>query len=508
MDVNVKDHPYDAVGNGVTDDTDAFNLAITAVNGSGGGQVFVPHGTYWINGGGITTLIGDDTHLVGEDKHNTTLLLGEDPATVLGEDSTAIFLKGHGNGWSIEHLHFNMGDYNSPPPLIGDPPPQHSDYTPHSRTTCISGTGDNWLIQDCAITRMGRMGIVATGLPGSTCSNFEINGCTIQKTIRSPYANQSILTTDSGSDNSPLNGRILNNHCSNSGIFLFGFDCEISGNMVTGAGYGTGIGTGISQNAARWTISNNVCSGGRGIDENNTWITGFEIHSPDTLIEGNTASDNAGSGITIACPRCTIKSNECFDNGVETARYGIAMQHNGPIENASHCLVTLNHCYDTRFPANTQTQTYGYVEEAGGLVDITVIGNDFSHNKLGQHIYNATGFHQDGGETRPEAPSGVNIVFRYRPDDYPEWLFWQEFIQKFDLIGRPGAIDGGGIPQARAGFAPRISLNKPKNACDPTTGRNLRRGFDFQVKLAGVGHVVIHRFRLHAQRIVERSLSR
>lgn len=93
----------------------------------------------------------------------------------------------------------------------------------------------------------------------------------------------------------------------------------------------------------------------------------------------------------------------------------------------------------------------------------------------------------------------------YHPDDYPEWVPWKEFRQKFDIIGRPGAIDAGGNPTARAGFAPRVSFTKPSNACDPTTGRNLRRGFAFQLKLEGSGHVVITRLRLHAQRKVEKS---
>jgi hypothetical protein len=96
----------------------------------------------------------------------------------------------------------------------------------------------------------------------------------------------------------------------------------------------------------------------------------------------------------------------------------------------------------------------------------------------------------------------------YRPDNYPEWTLWREFSQQFDMIGQPGAIDAGGVPSGDPGFAPRVSLGKPSNDCDPTTGRRLRRGFDFQVKFKGTGHVVFHRFRLHAQRIVERSTSK
>lgn len=96
----------------------------------------------------------------------------------------------------------------------------------------------------------------------------------------------------------------------------------------------------------------------------------------------------------------------------------------------------------------------------------------------------------------------------YKPDQYPAWTLWREFIGKFYMIGKAGAIDSTGVPTARAGFAPRIPLGKPQNDTDKTTGRNLRRGFDFQVKFVGTGHVVIDRFRLHAQKLVEKSTSK
>lgn len=43
---NVKSSPYNAVGNGVTDDTTAINSAIADANSAGGGVVFFPIGTY------------------------------------------------------------------------------------------------------------------------------------------------------------------------------------------------------------------------------------------------------------------------------------------------------------------------------------------------------------------------------------------------------------------------------------------------------------------------------
>jgi hypothetical protein len=43
---NVKDPVYGAVGDGVTDDGPAIQLALTAANAAGGGKVYLPAGTY------------------------------------------------------------------------------------------------------------------------------------------------------------------------------------------------------------------------------------------------------------------------------------------------------------------------------------------------------------------------------------------------------------------------------------------------------------------------------
>lgn len=48
--VNVKDAPYNAAGDGVTDDTTAIQTALNDVGALGGGVVFIPRGTYFVDG--------------------------------------------------------------------------------------------------------------------------------------------------------------------------------------------------------------------------------------------------------------------------------------------------------------------------------------------------------------------------------------------------------------------------------------------------------------------------
>jgi hypothetical protein len=94
----------------------------------------------------------------------------------------------------------------------------------------------------------------------------------------------------------------------------------------------------------------------------------------------------------------------------------------------------------------------------------------------------------------------------YRPDNYPDWVPWRTFENRFELIGKKGALKEGAVPSAKPGFVPRTSFGKPPNDCDDlSTNRNLRRGYKFQVRLSGSGHIVIDQMRLHAQRLVERS---
>lgn len=97
------------------------------------------------------------------------------------------------------------------------------------------------------------------------------------------------------------------------------------------------------------------------------------------------------------------------------------------------------------------------------------------------------------------------LQISYRPDNYPDWVPWREFSQKLTIIGRASQLDIGGVPTARAGYAPRMSFGKPGDDCDPNTSRKLRLGFQFQVRFNGTGHLSITRFRLHGQKLIERS---
>ena len=100
------------------------------------------------------------------------------------------------------------------------------------------------------------------------------------------------------------------------------------------------------------------------------------------------------------------------------------------------------------------------------------------------------------------------ISVAYLPDNYPTWIPWRNFSGKFGLAGFPGSITPGGVPTATPGFSPRLSLGKPQYQGDfVNTNRNLRRGYRFQLKLNGSGHIQIDQLRVHAQKTVERFIA-
>jgi hypothetical protein len=68
---NVKNAPYNAKGDGSTDDTTAIQAAITAVATAGGGVVFIPPGSYKITG--AFTIAGNGVRIVGAGMYATRL---------------------------------------------------------------------------------------------------------------------------------------------------------------------------------------------------------------------------------------------------------------------------------------------------------------------------------------------------------------------------------------------------------------------------------------------------
>jgi parallel beta-helix repeat protein len=348
---NVK--AYGAVGDGVTNDTAAFNKALAgcAVNG---GTCLVPKGTYLISASGISTArhrpsVLSGVHLMGAGRGASILKVAGMP--------TDHFLPCEGDNWSVENLTFDMGDYTSP------------------GLAAISCKGNNWRVANCAIIKSGKWAIIAFG-----GKNWSIEKNYVRRTVpgaRPPIG--AILVTKKDEVWSS-HGRVIENVCEGGGITFAGDDGIIARNRISRSGYGSGIFVQGSPSTHSATITGNICSeGSSGYDDSQggRWwsVNGFEVWAPDSVICNNIAHDNDGGGFAIGGQNSIVIGNKAYNNG--RGRRGYA-GFNARINlargtSASHSIFIGNSSYD---------QDYGFKEQGNGLSDIKQIENDYTRNRI------------------------------------------------------------------------------------------------------------------------------
>jgi len=380
--VNVK--TYGAVGDGVTNDTAAFNAALTALTTTGGGRCLVPKGTYLISATtnpAITSHVSSNVHLVGEGRELSILKIAGIPA--------GNFLFCSGDNWSVEGLTIDMQDY----------------FIQRAGFAAIVATGNNWRITNCAITKMGRVGInIKAG------ANGYVQGNHITKTVASPVLNSAILGVVDAEKHLPEKMHIIDNVCVNSLIYFNGKNSIIARNRVSGSRIGTNICTGVFSNNV--SVISNICSDGRGRDENKCVVSGFELWAPNSVIANNTSYDNDGAGITMGGNNCIVIGNRCSDNARLTGGVGgsgiVARAHAKFPNAASGSVFIGNSCFDTR-PQSAMTQAYGYNEVGNGLKNIIHFGNDYGRNKIGPAHSNSLLGHRNISKIQANDAGGLQI---------------------------------------------------------------------------------------------------
>lgn len=376
---------FGAVGDGVTNDTAAFNAALASLAKAGGGRCLVPKGTYLISAitnPAITSHVSSNVHLVGVGRGVSILKVAGMPA--------GNFLFCSGDNWSVEDLTIDMQDY----------------FTHFASFAAIVATGSNWRITNCAIIKAGRVGINA-----GAGANAYIEGNLVTKTVASPLTNSAILGWGDSEDHRPTNMHIIDNACVNSAIYFNGKNSIIARNRVTGSRCGTNIGTGAySDNVS---VTNNTCSGGRGRDETKSYVSGFELWAPNSVIANNTSYDNDGAGITMGGNNCIVIGNRCWNNaglsGVVGGSGIVARAHPTFPNAASGSVFIGNSCFDTR-PRSAMTQAYGYNEVGKGFKDIKQFGNDYNRNRLGPAKLQAQGEYAEHLQVSTEIKNKLRVL--------------------------------------------------------------------------------------------------
>jgi len=377
--VNVK--AFGATGDGMTNDTAAFNAALRSLTASGGGVCLVPKGTYIISASGLTVpytpAVSSDTHLLGEGRGVSILKVNGMPRTHL--------LQCDGDYWSVENLTFDMGNY-----------------TPSVGLTAIACKGNHWRVSNCTIVKSGRWGIAAFG-----GNNWSIERNYISRTVPGarPATGAILVTASAGVWSS--HGRVINNVCEGAGITFSGSDGIIARNQVDRSGFGSGIFVQGLPSTHSLTITGNICSGGSsGFDaaqEGRWWsVNGFEIWAPDSVIYNNIAHDNDGGGFAIGGQNSIVVGNKAYNNGRGRAGYAGFNARVNPARGAtaSHSIFIGNFAY---------AQDYGYAEQPGGLTDIKHFENDYNRNRIGPAKYSSAG-------DQPAAQGSRTIQMRISPE--------------------------------------------------------------------------------------------
>ncbi len=359
--VNVKESG--AVGDGITDDTAAFNAALKEVADAGGGVCLAPNGTYIISASGMTApykpAVSSGVHLAGE---------GRDSVLKVNGLPKNYLLQCDGDNWSVENLTFDMGDY-----------------TPRAGLAAIACKGNNWRVANCAIIKSGRWGIAAFG-----GNNWSIERNYISRTVPGarPPAGAILVSGSAGVWSN--HGSVIDNFCAGAGITFSGDNGIIALNNVTRSGFGSGIFVQGSPSTHAPTIRGNVCSNGSsGFDATQAgkwWsVNGFEVWAPDSVVYNNIAHDNDGGGFAIGGPNSIVVGNKAYNNGRTHHGYAGFNARVNPAQgsSASHSVFLGNLAYDTRYPSSEATQDYGYAEQAGELTDIKHLGNDYNRNRIG-----------------------------------------------------------------------------------------------------------------------------
>jgi len=120
--INVKDSPYNACGNGSTDDTASIQQALNDAGKAGGGIVLVPRGNYRINGTltipGYVTLEGVFTSPTAHSQNKGTNLLAY---WGRGNENDTPFIKLAGQNSSLKGLTIYYPEQNDPNNIVAYP---------------------------------------------------------------------------------------------------------------------------------------------------------------------------------------------------------------------------------------------------------------------------------------------------------------------------------------------------------------------------------------------------
>lgn len=363
--VSVKD--FGAVGDGVTDDSDAIQNALASNR-----AIYFPSGTYIVSKkiqvGNLSNfkLFGDGAG-VSIIKANQTAVFNQHMFNV---DTCSNF--------EVCGLTFNQ---NNNANFTGAWPVFAAFYCSYFK------------IYNCSFINLTYIGLsIYRGLDFLIENNYLEHNTAVNST------NYNINVT--GTTTLPSRrGVIRNNILQRSANIFAGRDLIIDGNIALNCKYGAGITTGGDNSLiyGNYTVINNICNNGTGVDVDNVNVAGMEIGGDGVLVANNICNQNGGTGIAVLARNSIIANNECRGNGqnagaTDQYKSGILMSYADATVGAYYSNVIGNRCADD----GSGSQKYGYYEEGTLLNNIALSSNNFAANTVAETYIPVTsnGFYQ------------------------------------------------------------------------------------------------------------------
>jgi len=456
---SVKDAPFFAKGDGITDDTAAIQAALTAA-GTRCGLVYFPHGTYMMSvtaGDHTGTVIPSCVEMAGESNtgaviklksaafngewfsssgtHNITIrdltfdganapinsgygVVSTSGTTVNWTSGSHFYTDGTWSGQAVSIYVNNVLSYYVIDHVVNS---TQMVLTTSAGTTSggsyfMSGLEysvlgffdvDHLRVQHCRFINVYPTLVTAfyatSAYDGGGDIVFDHNY--FQVTAASPDQNEGINLGTAGVV--PVNGvKITNNVFNGTGMLIVSNGGLIEGNTITNWQFGAGYTAMYSPVCASNIIAHNVIAGGTGIDANATRVNGIEDWCPYDTISDNQVSGNYGDGIDVGGRNSVVTGNIALNNGISIPGLlsGITCRYATTSANCTYSTFTGNRSLDTNPNPALGTQGYGFAIQTNGTgtyaTYITVdASNNFNYNTENPTNYlTAQGVVNTGGE--------------------------------------------------------------------------------------------------------------
>lgn len=346
--ISVKDFPFLAKGDGVTNDAPAINAAEIYAASVGKGLYF-PAGTYSLAVNATVNKLSN-VPWYGAGKKLSVI------KAAAGAWTNAMISGGTVSGASFYHMGF---DFSA------------STFHAFLRNIYFT-TFSNGEVAHCDFIQL------AIGFQADGGSYFSIHHCSFEQvTAYGNFINEAVWITRNTSI--PTNYSYCDNTCVNVGTDFDGDVVLISRNNIQSWQYGAGITTEI--NSFGFTITDNYCAGGGpNLDGNGVPPDGIECWSNESVVKGNTVLSCAGVGINVGGSNMLCDGNICLNNGtyggvgnVPSYRAGITLRYISAQVNGNTSIVSNNLCVDT----GGGTQLWGITDDGANCGGSIIANNMF-----------------------------------------------------------------------------------------------------------------------------------